>query len=87
MRFGDLVAAVLAAPVLAAVALVAFGFDFGGEFIYLIVGMAVAFVVSVIAIKFLMSYIKKHDFQVFGWYRIVLGILVIALGFCGVITV
>lgn len=54
-----------------------FGFDFGGEFIYLIVGMAVAFVVSVIAIKFLMSYIKKHDFKVFGVYRIVLGAVVI----------
>ena len=55
----------------------AFGFDFGGEFIYLIVGMAVAFVVSVIAIKFLMSYIKKHDFKAFGVYRIVLGAVVI----------
>ena len=54
-----------------------FGFDFGGEFIYLIVGMAAAFVVSVIAIKFLMSYIKKHDFKAFGVYRIVLGAVVI----------
>ena len=54
-----------------------FGFDLGGEFIYLIVGMAVAFVVSVIAIKFLMSYIKKHDFKAFGVYRIVLGAVVI----------
>ena len=54
-----------------------FGFDFGGEFIYLIVGMVVAFVVSVLAIKFLMSYIKKHDFKAFGVYRIVLGIVVI----------
>ncbi|MDD6673284.1 MAG: undecaprenyl-diphosphate phosphatase [Eubacteriales bacterium] len=54
-----------------------FGFDFSGEFIYLIVGMAVAFVVSVIAIKFLMSYIKKHDFKAFGVYRIVLGAVVI----------
>ena len=54
-----------------------FGFDFGGEFIYLIVGMAVAFVVSVIAIKFLMSYIKKHDFKAFGVYRIVLSAVVI----------
>ena len=43
----------------------------------LIVGMVVAFVVSVIAIKFLMGYIKKHDFKVFGWYRIILGILVL----------
>lgn len=54
-----------------------FGFDLGGEFVYLIVGMAVAFVVSVIAIKFLMSYIKKHDFKAFGVYRIVLGAVVI----------
>ncbi|HIT89209.1 MAG TPA: undecaprenyl-diphosphate phosphatase [Candidatus Merdenecus merdavium] len=43
----------------------------------LIVGMVVAFVVSVLSIKFLMGYIKKHDFKVFGWYRIVLGILVL----------
>ena len=41
------------------------------------VGMAVAFVVSILAIKFLMGYIKKHDFKAFGWYRIVLGILVL----------
>lgn len=50
----------------------------GLEAIILIVGMVVAFVVSVFAIKFLMSYIKKHDFKVFGWYRIILGALVIA---------
>lgn len=43
----------------------------------LLIGMAVAFVVSIFAIKFLMGYIKKHDFKVFGWYRIVLGILVL----------
>ncbi len=55
-----------------------FGFSFTGtEVIILIVGMVVAFVVSIIAIKFLMGYIKKHDFKVFGWYRIVLGILVL----------
>ena len=42
-----------------------------------IVGMVVAFVVSIIAIKFLMGYIKKHDFKAFGWYRIALGILVL----------
>ena len=40
--------------------------------------MIVAFMVSVVVIKFLMGYIKKHDFKVFGWYRIVLGILVLA---------
>ena len=41
------------------------------------IGMAVAFLVSVVVIKFLMSYIKKHDFKVFGWYRIILGIVVL----------
>ena len=39
--------------------------------------MAVSFIVSILAIKFLMGYIKKHDFKVFGWYRIALGIIVI----------
>lgn len=48
------------------------------ELMVLAVAMIVSFVVSIIAIKFLMSYIKKHDFKAFGWYRIVLGILVIA---------
>lgn len=68
--------------------LVKFGFTFTTlEAGVLVIGMLVAFVVSVFVIKFLMDYIKKHDFQVFGWYRIVLGIIVIALGACGVITV
>lgn len=49
----------------------------GAEIIYLITGMAVAFVVSVLSIKFLMGYVKKHDFKVFGWYRIVLGVLIL----------
>jgi undecaprenyl-diphosphatase len=53
----------------------------------LIIGMFVAFVVSIFVISFLMDYIKKHDFQVFGWYRIILGIIVIILGAIGVITV
>lgn len=56
------------------------------EALILIVGTVVAFGVSVFVIKFLMDYIKKHDFQVFGWYRIVLGVLVILLGMTGVIT-
>jgi undecaprenyl-diphosphatase len=43
-----------------------------------IVGIVVAFVVSIFAIKFLMSYIKKHSFEVFGWYRIALGVIVLA---------
>lgn len=59
--------------------LVKFGFQFTGpEAVILLVGMIVAFVVSVIVIRFLMGYIKKHDFKVFGWYRIVLGIAVLA---------
>lgn len=49
----------------------------GGEIGILLLGMAVAFIVSILAIKFLMRYIKKNDFKVFGWYRIVLGILVL----------
>lgn len=53
----------------------------------LIIGMLVSFFVSIFVIAFLMDYIKKHDFQIFGWYRIVLGVLVIVLGACGVITV
>ena len=43
----------------------------------LLVGMAVAFGVSILAIRFLMGYIRKHDFTAFGWYRIALGIVVI----------
>lgn len=50
----------------------------GNEVAILSVGTFVAFIVSIIAIKFLMSYIKSNDFKVFGWYRIVLGILVLA---------
>ena len=61
--------------------LVKFFVDGGGfagmEFALLIVGCIVAFVVSIIAIKFLMGYIKKNDFKVFGYYRIILGILVL----------
>ncbi len=58
--------------------LVKFGFDFTAfELFLLLLGMVVAFAVSVVVIRFLMGYIKKHDFQVFGWYRIVIGIVVI----------
>lgn len=61
-----------------ALKLVKFGFAFSGmELAILLVGMVVAFFVSIIAIKFLMRYIQNNDFKVFGWYRIVLGILVI----------
>ena len=58
--------------------LVKFGFDFTStELIVRAVGVVTAFVVSVAAIKFLMDYIRKRDFSVFGWYRIVLGIIVL----------
>ena len=58
--------------------LVKFGLNFTGtEAIILLIGMVTAFVSSIIVIQFLMGYIKKHDFKVFGYYRIVLGILVI----------
>lgn len=68
--------------------LVKFGLSFTTlEAGVLIVGMLVSFLVSLFVISFLMDYIKKHDFQIFGWYRIVLGVIVIILGFCGVITV
>lgn len=71
----------LAIPVMfgaSALKLVKFGFAFtGAQVAVLLLGMAVAFVVSVLAIKFLVGYIKKHDFSAFGWYRIVLGVLVL----------
>ena len=58
--------------------LLKFGFNFTNlELLTLGIGMAVAFIVSVLAIKFLMGYIKKHDFRVFGWYRIILGIIIL----------
>lgn len=59
-----------------------FGLAFTGiEIAVLLVGMLVSFVVSVVVIKFLMSYIKKHNFKVFGYYRIILGIAVLAYFF------
>ena len=58
--------------------LVKFGFDFtGAEITALITGMIVAFGVSLFAIKFLMDYVKRHDFKPFGWYRIALGVIVL----------
>ena len=58
------------------------GFGFTGfEWLILGVGSVVAFVVSIVVIKFFMDYIKKHDFIVFGYYRIVLGIVVLAYFF------
>lgn len=57
--------------------LVKFGFNFTTiQLVVLLVGMVVSFAVSIVAIKFLMSYIRKNDFKVFGYYRIVLGVIV-----------
>lgn len=71
----------LAVPVMfgaSALKLVQYGFSYTGqEIAILLVGLVTAFVVSLFIIKFLMSYIKKHDFKAFGWYRIVLGVVVI----------
>lgn len=71
----------LAIPVMfgaSLIKLIKFGFDFqGNELMILIVGMITAFFVSIFAIKFLMGYIKKHDFKFFGYYRIILGLIVI----------
>jgi len=55
-----------------------FGINYtGSEVVILLTGMVVAFIVSVVVIRFLMGYIKKHDFKIFGWYRIILGCVVI----------
>lgn len=57
--------------------IIKYGFHYSAsEIVYLLVGMVVAFVVSIVAIKFLLGYIKNNDFKAFGVYRIVLGILV-----------
>lgn len=71
----------LAIPVMFGASLlkvVKFGFAFTSmELALLAVGMVVSFVVSVFVLRFLMGYIKKHDFKVFGWYRIALGVVVL----------
>ena len=71
----------LAVPVmfgLSALKLIKFGLSFtGAELAILIIGCVVAYLVSIVVIKFLMGYIKKHDFKIFGWYRIVLGVIVL----------
>ena len=73
----------LAVPVMfgmSALKLLKFGLSFtSAELLVLLVGMVTAFVVSLLVIKFLMAYIKKHDFKLFGWYRILLGVVVIVL--------
>lgn len=79
----------LAVPVMAGASLlklVKYGFSFTGtEVAVLAVGMLTAFIVSMFIIRFLMQYIRKHDFTVFGWYRIILGALVLICGFTGII--
>ena len=74
----------LAIPVMvgaSAIKLLKFFLESGGftspQIGYLLIGSAVAFAVSLLAIKFLMNFVKKHDFKVFGWYRIALGAIVI----------
>ena len=58
--------------------LLKFGFVFTSqELIILIVGLVTAFIISILTIKFLMNYIKKNDFKAFGYYRIILGIIVL----------
>jgi len=65
-----------------ALKLIKTGFAFTGfEWLILATGSIVAYIVSILAIKFLLDYIKKHDFKVFGYYRIVLGILVLGYFF------
>ena len=81
----------LALPVMAGASLlklIKYGLAFSGmELTLLAVGMVVAFIVSLLVIRFLMSYIKKHDFKIFGYYRIILGIIVLACFFTGVLSI
>ncbi len=71
----------MAVPVMAGASLLKllkFGFSFTAlEAVVLLIGMAVAFVTSLLVIRFLLDYIRKHDFKVFGYYRIVLGMIVL----------
>lgn len=73
----------LAVPVmfgLSAIKIMKFGISFTStELLILVIGVVVAFAVSILVIKSLMEYIKKHDFKVFGWYRIALGIAVLLM--------
>lgn len=76
---------ILAIPVMVGASLLKlmhFGFLFSSaELLTLLVGMGAAFVVSLLSIRFLLSYVQKHTFEPFGWYRIVLGIVVLAYFF------
>jgi undecaprenyl-diphosphatase len=74
----------LAIPVMAGASFLKtlkFFLDFGAftlpEFGYLFIGTVTAFIVSLFTVKFLMDFVKKHDFKIFGWYRIVLGFVVL----------
>lgn len=77
----------LAIPVMFGASLlkvVKFGFSFTAlEIGVLITGTFVSFAVSLLAVRFLMEYVKKHDFQLFGWYRIIFGAIVLVLGAVG----
>lgn len=79
----------LAIPVMFGASLIKvleFGSTFSStELMILCAGMLTAFLVSVVVIRFLMGYIKKHDFKVFGWYRIILGAIVLLCGVCGLL--
>ena len=81
----------LAIPVMFGASLlkvVKFGFSFTAlELGVLITGTLVSFAVSLFAVRFLMGYVKKHDFQMFGWYRIILGAIVLTLGAVGFLKV
>ena len=72
---------ILALPVMMGASLLnifKFGFVFSStEIIILVVGMITAFIISFLTVKYLLKYVKKHDFKIFGWYRIVLGLIII----------
>ena len=78
----------LAIPVMAGASLlklVKYGFAFtSSEVVILLTGMLVAYIISIIAIKFLVNYVKKNDFKPFGWYRIILGIILIIYYFLAI---
>lgn len=81
----------LAVPVMLGASLLRvlqYGFAFTGtELMVLGVGMVTAFLISLAVVRFLMDYVKKHDFQIFGWYRIALGAVVILLNVLGALQV
>ena len=50
----------------------------------LLLGSFVAFVVAILAIKFFINYVTKYGFAAFGWYRIIIGLIIIICGYCGI---